>query len=75
MAGTRLKDGALLIDCLITEQEGRDLAAWVKSHGTEPDYVYITYPHGDHLVGLPEIRHRDVRGFVSAPARCLFECR
>ena len=25
------------------EQEGRDLAAWVKSHGTEPDYVYITH--------------------------------
>jgi glyoxylase-like metal-dependent hydrolase (beta-lactamase superfamily II) len=48
-------DGALLIDCLITEQEGRDLAAWVKSHGTEPDYVYITHPHGDHLLGLPEI--------------------
>jgi len=23
--------GALLVDCLITEQEGRELAAWVKS--------------------------------------------
>jgi glyoxylase-like metal-dependent hydrolase (beta-lactamase superfamily II) len=47
--------GALLIDCLITEQEGRDLATWVKSHGPEPDHVYITHPHGDHLLGLPEI--------------------
>ena len=37
--------GALLVDCLITEQEGRELAAWVKSHNCEPGYVYITHPH------------------------------
>jgi glyoxylase-like metal-dependent hydrolase (beta-lactamase superfamily II) len=48
-------DGALLVDCLITEQEGRQLAAWVKSHDREPGYVYITHPHGDHFLGLPEI--------------------
>lgn len=48
-------DGALLVDCLVTEQEGRELAAWVKSHGREPGYVYITHPHGDHFLGLPEI--------------------
>lgn len=46
---------ALLVDCLITEQEGRDLATWVQSHDTEPDYVYITHPHADHFLGLPEI--------------------
>ena len=48
-------DGALLVDCLITEQEGRQLAAWVKSHDREPQYVYITHPHGDHFLGLPQI--------------------
>ncbi len=48
-------DGALLVDCLITEQEGRELAAWVKSRGREPGYVYITHPHADHFLGLPEI--------------------
>lgn len=48
-------DGALLVDCLITEQEGRELAAWVKSRGREPEYVYITHPHADHFLGLPEI--------------------
>jgi glyoxylase-like metal-dependent hydrolase (beta-lactamase superfamily II) len=48
-------DGALLVDCLITEREARELAAWVKSHGTEPGYVYITHPHADHFLGLPEI--------------------
>jgi len=47
--------GALLVDCLITEQEGRKLAAWVKSHDCEPGYVYITHPHADHFLGLPEI--------------------
>jgi glyoxylase-like metal-dependent hydrolase (beta-lactamase superfamily II) len=48
-------DGALLVDCLITESEGRNLAAWVAAHETEPDYVYITHPHADHFLGLPEI--------------------
>jgi len=48
-------DGALLIDCLITEQEGRDLAAWVKSRDRVPGYVYITHPHADHFLGLPQI--------------------
>ena len=48
-------DGALLVDCLITEQEGRELAAWVKSHDRELRYVYITHPHADHFLGLPEI--------------------
>ena len=48
-------DGAVLVDCLITEQEGRELAAWVKSHDRELRYVYITHPHADHFLGLPEI--------------------
>ena len=48
-------DDGLLIDCLITQQEGRDLAAWVKNLGCEPGYVYITHPHADHFLGLAEI--------------------
>ena len=48
-------DGALLVDCLVTEQEGRKLATWVKSRGREPGYVYITHPHADHFLGLPAI--------------------
>jgi glyoxylase-like metal-dependent hydrolase (beta-lactamase superfamily II) len=46
---------ALLVDCLVTEQQGRDLATWVESHSTEPEFVYITHPHGDHFLGLPQI--------------------
>ena len=54
---TLIRDGggSVLIDCLITEPEGRELAAWVKSHGCEPSFVYITHPHADHFLGLPEI--------------------
>jgi glyoxylase-like metal-dependent hydrolase (beta-lactamase superfamily II) len=48
-------DGALLVDCLVTEREGRQLATWIKDHDREPGYVYITHPHGDHFLGLPEI--------------------
>lgn len=48
-------DGALLVDCLITERAARELAAWVKSHDRELGYVYITHPHADHFLGLPEI--------------------
>ena len=48
-------DTALLVDCLITEQEGRELATWVKSHDRDLAYVYITHPHADHFLGLPEI--------------------
>ena len=46
---------ALLVDCLITEQEARELAVWVKSHDRRPGQVYITHPHADHFLGLPAI--------------------
>ena len=48
-------DGALLVDCLITQQEGQELAAWARSRSPELGYVYITHPHADHFYGLPEI--------------------
>jgi glyoxylase-like metal-dependent hydrolase (beta-lactamase superfamily II) len=48
-------DSALLIDCLITQPEARELATWVRSRGTAPEHVYITHPHADHFLGLPEI--------------------
>jgi glyoxylase-like metal-dependent hydrolase (beta-lactamase superfamily II) len=48
-------DSALLVDCLITMNEARDLAAWVKSHHCDLGNVYITHPHADHFLGLPEI--------------------
>ncbi|MGF7237217.1 MAG: MBL fold metallo-hydrolase [Frankia sp.] len=47
--------GGLLVDCLITRAEGRSLATWVKSYDCMPGYVYITHPHADHFLALPEI--------------------
>jgi glyoxylase-like metal-dependent hydrolase (beta-lactamase superfamily II) len=54
---TLISDGgeSVLVDCLVTQNEARELAAWVKSLGQQPSYVYITHPHGDHPIGLPEI--------------------
>jgi glyoxylase-like metal-dependent hydrolase (beta-lactamase superfamily II) len=51
----RNEDGGLLVDCLITEAEARSLATWVKAHDCELEYVYITHPHADHFLGLPEV--------------------
>jgi glyoxylase-like metal-dependent hydrolase (beta-lactamase superfamily II) len=65
----RDENGGLLVDCLITEQEGRELAAWVKSRDCEPGYVYITHPHADHFLGLPEI----LAAFPAARAVALAE--
>jgi glyoxylase-like metal-dependent hydrolase (beta-lactamase superfamily II) len=61
--------GGLLVDCLITESEARRLAAWVESHGDEPEFVYITHPHADHFLGLTEI----LEAFPAARAVALAE--
>ena len=47
--------GGLLVDCLITTTEAAALATWVRSHKHALEYIYITHPHGDHLLGLPAV--------------------
>lgn len=59
----------LLVDCLVTKQEGQALATWVKSHGGELRYVYITHPHADHFFGLTEV----LAAFPAARAVALAE--
>ena len=47
-------DEALLVDCLITTEEG---GCWSVGRVARPrtGYVYITHPHADHFLGLAEI--------------------
>jgi hypothetical protein len=40
--------GGVLIDCLIAERQGRELATWMAFHDVAPEYVYITHPYADH---------------------------
>jgi glyoxylase-like metal-dependent hydrolase (beta-lactamase superfamily II) len=47
--------GGLLVDCLITTTEAAALATWVRSHERDLEYIYITHPHADHLLGLPAV--------------------
>jgi len=47
--------GGLLVDCLITTTEAVALATWVRSHERALEYIYITHPHADHLLGLPAV--------------------
>jgi glyoxylase-like metal-dependent hydrolase (beta-lactamase superfamily II) len=46
---------ALLVDTLITVEEARKLAAWVRASGKNLRAIYITHPHADHLFGLGTI--------------------
>jgi glyoxylase-like metal-dependent hydrolase (beta-lactamase superfamily II) len=46
---------ALLVDTLITVEEARKLAAWVRARGKNLRAIYITHPHADHLFGLGTI--------------------
>jgi Metallo-beta-lactamase superfamily len=48
-------DGGLLVDCLITTTEAAALATWVRSHECDLDYIDITHPHADHMLGLPAV--------------------
>ena len=42
---------ALLVDALLTEDEGNRLAGWVRSSGKEPRAIFVTHGHADHFFG------------------------
>jgi glyoxylase-like metal-dependent hydrolase (beta-lactamase superfamily II) len=49
---------AVLVDALLTEAEGRDLANWVAATGKNLTTIYITHGHGDHFFGASEVLSR-----------------
>src|SRR6516165_3193535 len=60
---------AVLVDPLLTRQQGQDLADWVAASGKNLTTVYITHGHGDHWFGLGAIRERypKVRALATEP--------
>src|SRR6266851_1191391 len=49
---------AVLVDPLMTFEQGHALADWVAATGKKLTTVYITHGHGDHWFGLSVIRER-----------------
>src|SRR5215831_9310440 len=49
---------AVLVDPLMTIEQGQALADWVAESGKNLTTVYITHGHGDHWFGLGVIRER-----------------
>jgi glyoxylase-like metal-dependent hydrolase (beta-lactamase superfamily II) len=60
---------AVLVDPLLTRQQGVALADWVAASGKNLTTVYITHGHGDHWFGLGAIRERypQVRAVATEP--------
>jgi glyoxylase-like metal-dependent hydrolase (beta-lactamase superfamily II) len=49
---------AVLVDALLTMDEGRALAGWVAASGRDLTTIYITHGHGDHFFGAPAVLER-----------------
>ena len=60
---------AVLVDPLMTVEQGMSVADWVSTTGKNLTTVYVTHGHGDHWFGLGAVRERfpDVRA-VATPA-------
>jgi glyoxylase-like metal-dependent hydrolase (beta-lactamase superfamily II) len=49
---------AVLVDALLTMDEGRALADWVAARGRNLTTIYITHGHGDHFFGASPVLER-----------------
>jgi glyoxylase-like metal-dependent hydrolase (beta-lactamase superfamily II) len=49
---------AVLVDCLMTVEQGMAVADWVATTGKNLTTVYVTHGHGDHWFGLGAVRER-----------------
>ena len=46
----------LLVDALLTRDEGERLAAWVQKTGTRPRAIFVTHGHADHFFGAGPVQ-------------------
>ena len=49
---------AVLVDPLMTIEQGMAVADWVSTTGKNLTTVYVTHGHGDHWFGLGAVRER-----------------
>jgi len=49
---------AILVDPLMTQSEGEDLAGWIAATGKNLTTVFVTHGHGDHFFGAAPILNR-----------------
>lgn len=49
---------AVLVDALLTDREGHDLADWVEDSGKHLTTIYVTHGHGDHFFGAAAVLER-----------------
>ncbi len=63
------KQDAVLVDPLMTIDDGRALADWVAATGKNLTTIYATHGHGDHWFGASIVRERFPEArFVATPA-------
>lgn len=49
---------AVLVDCLMTVKQTKELADWIASKGKNLTTIYITHGHGDHWFGVGTLLER-----------------
>jgi glyoxylase-like metal-dependent hydrolase (beta-lactamase superfamily II) len=50
--------GSVLVDGLLTRDDGKTLVDWIEAHGTRLEAVYVTHGHGDHFFSLGPVLER-----------------
>jgi glyoxylase-like metal-dependent hydrolase (beta-lactamase superfamily II) len=49
---------AVLVDPLMTQAEGEDLAGWIAASGKNLTTIFVTHAHGDHFFGAAPVLDR-----------------
>jgi glyoxylase-like metal-dependent hydrolase (beta-lactamase superfamily II) len=60
---------AVLVDPLMTQAEGEDLAGWIAATGKNLTTIFVTHGHGDHFFGAAPVLDRfPAARMVASPA-------